>query len=134
MPRQIYVNLPVRDLKRSVDFFTRLGFTFDSRFTDENATCMVVADNIYVMLLVEKFFQTFTDKTICDAAKSAEVMTAISCDSREDVDELVSRAIAAGGRATRPPQDIGSMYGHDFEDPDGHIWSPFYMEPPHFSV
>ncbi len=134
MPRQIYVNLPVKDLKRSVDFFTRLGFSFDPQYTDENATCMVVGDNIYVMLLVERFFQTFTDKPICDATKGTEVMVALSCDSREEVDEMVHTALAGGGRAPRAPQDLGFMYGHAFEDLDGHIWEPTYVEPPHFSV
>ncbi len=134
MSRQIYVNLPVKDLKRSVDFFTRLGFTFNPQFTDENATCMVVADNIYVMLLVEKFFQTFTDKPICDATEVTEVLMAFSCDSREEVDELVREAVAAGAKTPRAPQDLGFMYGHDFEDLDGHIWEPFYMEPPFISI
>lgn len=129
MSRQIFVNLPVNDLNKSVSFFTQLGFTFDPKFTDENATCMIVADDIYVMLLVEKFFQSFTDKPICDARKNVEVMLALSCASRADVDELVRKALAAGGTAPRPPQDLGFMYGHDFEDLDGHIWEPFYMEP-----
>lgn len=129
MPRQIYVNLSVKDLKRSVEFFTRLGFTFNPKFTNENATCMIVADDIFVMLLVEKFFQSFTDKPVCDATKSTEVMMALSCDSRAEVDELVRKALAAGGITPRPPQDLGFMYSQDFEDPDGHIWEPFYMEP-----
>jgi predicted lactoylglutathione lyase len=134
MSKHIYVNLPVKDLKRSVDFFTKLGFTFNPQFTNENATCMVVADNIYVMLLVEKFFQTFTNKPICDATKSTEVLMAFSCDSREAVDELVRKAVAAGATTPRAPQDLGFMYGHDFEDLDGHIWEPFYMEPPFISI
>jgi predicted lactoylglutathione lyase len=129
MSRQIYVNLPVKELKRSVEFFTQLGFTFNPQFTDENATCMIVADDIYVMLLVEKFFQSFTDKPVCDAAKATEVMMALSCASRAEVDDLVRKALAAGGTAPRAPQDLGFMYGHDFEDLDGHIWEPFYMEP-----
>ncbi len=134
VPRQIYVNLPVKDLKRSVDFFTRLGFSFDPRFTDENATCMIVADNIYVMLLTEQFFQTYTGKAVCDTAKSNEGLVALACDSREEVDELVRKALAAGGRAPRAPRDMDHMYGHDFEDLDGHIWGLFYMEPMHLSV
>lgn len=128
MPRQIYVNLSVKDLKRAVEFFTRLGFTFDQKFTDENATCMIVADDIFVMLLVEKFFQSFTDKPVCDAKKSTEVMLALSCANRAEVDELVRKALAAGGTTPRPPQDLGFMYSQAFEDPDGHIWEPFYME------
>lgn len=128
MPRQIYVNLSVKDLKRAVEFFTRLGFTFNPKFTDENATCMIVADDIFVMLLVEKFFQSFTDKPVCDAQKSTEVMLALSCANRAEVDELVRKALAAGGTTPRPPQDLGFMYSQAFEDPDGHIWEPFYME------
>jgi len=129
MSRQIFVNLPVKDLNRSVAFFTVLGFTFNPQYTNENATCMFVADDIYVMLLVEKFFQSFTDKSICDSKKCAEVMLALSCASRNEVDELVRKALAAGGTTPRPPQDLGFMYGQDFEDLDGHIWEPFYMEP-----
>lgn len=129
MSRQIYVNLPVKDLNKSVAFFTRLGFKFNPQFTDENATCMIVGENIFVMLLVEKFFQTFTSKTIIDARKNTEVLMGLSCASRAEVDELVRSALAAGGTAPREPQDLGFMYGHDFEDLDGHIWEPFYMEP-----
>ena len=129
MSRQIYVNLPVRDLQRSVRFFTELGFTFNPQFTDENATCMVVADDIFVMLLVEKFFLGFTDRSLCDTRKNVEVMLALSCANRAEVDEMVRKALAAGGTVPRPPQDLGFMYSHDFEDPDGHIWEPFYMEP-----
>lgn len=129
MSRQLYVNLSVKDLNKSVAFFTQLGFTFNPQFTNENATCMIVADDIFVMLLVEKFFLSFTDKSICDARKSAEVMMALSCENRAEVDELVRKALAAGGKAPRPPQDLGFMYALDFEDIDGHIWEPFYMEP-----
>ena len=129
MSRQIYVNLPVEDLKRSVEFFTQLGFAFNPQYTNENAACMVVAKDIYVMLLVENFFQTFTDKPVCMARKSTEVLMGLSCASRAEVDEMVRKAVAAGGSAPRNPQDLGFMYEHDFEDPDGHIWEPFYMEP-----
>ena len=97
MAKQIFVNLPVRDLKRSVDFFTGLGFTFNPQFTDENATCMVIGENIYAMLLVEKFFKTFTKKEISDASKSTEVLTAIALDSRAQVDEMANKALASGG-------------------------------------
>lgn len=128
MPSQIYVNLPVKDLQRSVEFFSRLGFTFNPKFTNENATCMIVADDIFVMLLVEKFFQSFTDKPVCDATKHVEVMLALACASRAEVAELARKALAAGGTTPRPPQDLGFMYSHAFEDPDGHIWEPFYME------
>jgi predicted lactoylglutathione lyase len=129
MPRQIYVNLPVKDLKRSVAFFAQLGFSFNPEFTSDNAACMIVGDGIYVMLLVENFFQTFTDKPVCYAKKSTEVLMALSCNSRAEVDDMVRKALAAGGTAPRSPQDLGFMYRHDFDDLDGHIWEPFYMEP-----
>jgi len=129
MARQIFVNLPVTDLKRSVAFFTALGYRFDPKFTDENATCMIVGDNIFVMLLVERFFQTFTKKALCDATKSTEVLVCLSCDSRAHVDELVSKARAAGGTTPNDPQDHGFMYGHGYQDLDGHLWELIYMEP-----
>jgi len=128
MAKQIFVNLPVKDLNRSVAFFTKLGFKFDPKFTDENATCMIVGENIYVMLLLEKFFKTFTTKELWDAKKSTEVLVCLSCDSRSEVDGLVIKAVAAGGSTPRKPQDHGFMYGHGFEDLDGHIWELIYME------
>ena len=129
MGTQIFVNLPVKDLKQSVAFFTSLGFKFEPKFTDEKATCMIVGDNIFVMLLVESFFKTFIKKTVCDATKSTEVLLALSCESRAKVDELTDKAITAGGRLAREPQDHGFMYERSFEDLDGHIWELFYMEP-----
>jgi len=128
MAQQIFVNLPVKDLKKAVEFFTKLGFTFNPQFTDENATCMIVGDNIFVMLLVEDFFKTFIKKEICDATKSTEVLLALSAESRETVDEMVSKAIEAGGTEPREPQDHGWMYGRSFEDVDGHIWEILYMD------
>jgi uncharacterized protein len=129
MTRQIFVNLPVKDLNKSVDFFTKLGYTFNPQFTDENATCMIVSEDIFVMLLVEKFFKTFTPKEICDTTKSAEVLIALSFDSRAEVDAIVSKAIAGGGTTYKEPQDLGFMYQHGFQDLDGHIWEIFFMEP-----
>jgi uncharacterized protein len=129
MPRQIYVNLPVKDLKRSTAFFAALGFGFDPKFTDDNAACMVVGENIFVMLLIEPFFATFTKKQLTDATKSTEVLVCLSCDSRPHVNDLVAKATAAGGTIPRGPQDHGFMYGHGFEDLDGHIWELIYMEP-----
>ena len=129
MATQIFVNLPVKDLRRTVEFFTRLGYTFDQRFTNEDGTCMIVGENIFVMLLVERFFQTFTDKRLCDATKSTEVIVCLSVASRAAVDDLVAKALAAGGTAPRPPQDHGFMYGHGFQDLDGHIWELGYMDP-----
>jgi uncharacterized protein len=129
MPRQIYVNLAVRDLERSKRFFSSLGFGFEPKFTDRNAACMVVSDNIFVMFLSEPFFGTFTSKALCDATKSTEVLVCLTCGSRPEVDDLVAKAVAAGGKTPRAPQDHGFMYGHAFEDPDGHIWELVYMEP-----
>ena len=129
MATQIFVNLPVKDLQRSVAFFTALGYDFDLNFTNENATCMIVDENIFVMLLVEPFFQTFIKKEICDARKSTEVLVCLSCESRAKVDELVAKAIAAGGTIPRETQDLGFMYNCAFEDLDGHIWELVYMEP-----
>jgi uncharacterized protein len=129
MTRQIFVNLPVKDLNKSIEFFTHLGFTFNPQFTDENATCMIVGENIFAMLLVEKFFKTFTPKEICDTTKSAEVLVALSFESRAEVDEIVAKAIAAGGTTHHEPKDHGFMYEHDFQDLDGHNWGIFFMEP-----
>lgn len=128
MATKIFVNLPVRDLGRSVEFFTRLGFRFNARFTDETATCMIVAEDIAVMLLTHEKFRTFTPNEICDATKSTEVLVCLSCDSREQVDAMVGKAVAAGGTTFRQPQDHGVMYGHGFQDPDGHIWELMWMD------
>lgn len=127
MRRQIYVNLPVRDLERSKAFFARLGFGFNPQFSDEKAACMIVEDNISVMLLTEPFFKTFISKAVADATKSTEVLVCLSCDSKDEIDGLVARARAHGGRAVREPQDQGFMYQHAFEDPDGHIWELVHM-------
>lgn len=129
MNRQLFVNLPVSDLDRSKAFFAALGFGFEPKFTDENAACMIVGDNVHVMLLVERFFRTFTRKALCDARTSTEVLVALTCESRDEVDRLVDQAVAAGGRIARDPEDHGFMYERAFEDPDGHIWEAFYMEP-----
>ena len=129
MSTKIFVNLPVKDLNKSVEFFTKLGYEFNPQFTDENATCMIVTENIFVMLLVEKYFKTFTPKEICDTTKSVEVLVALSFESRAAVDEIVAKAIAAGGTTYKEPQDLGFMYQHGFQDLDGHIWEIFFMEP-----
>lgn len=126
--RKIFVNLPVSDLKLSMEFFQGLGFEFNPQFTDENAACMVVSEYNYVMLLTKTYFQTFTPKPISDAAKTTEVLTAISCQNREEVDELVQKAVAGGGSTYNEPKDHGFMYQHGFQDPDGHIWELFYMD------
>ena len=129
MARQIFVNLPVKDLDRSVAFFTRLGFAFNPDFTDETATCMIVSDNIFVMLLTEAKFKTFTPKTIADATRSTEVLVCLSCESRAEVDDTVRKAVAAGGTTYSEPQDHGFMYAHGFQDLDGHIWELVAMQP-----
>jgi uncharacterized protein len=128
MSTQIFVNLPVKDLKKSVGFFTKLGYEFNPKFTDENATCMIVGENIFVMLLVEKFFKTFAPKEICDTTKNTEVLVALSFESRAAVDEMVRKAIAAGGSTYNEPKDHGFMYQHGFQDLDGHIWEIFFMD------
>lgn len=129
MATKIFVNLPVKDLKKSIEFFTRLGFTFNPQFTDETATCMIVSEENFVMLLTEEKFKSFTPKPVCDATKSTEVLLALSLESRAKVDEIVRRAVAAGGTTYKEPQDHGFMYAHGFQDLDGHIWEPFFMEP-----
>lgn len=128
MARRIFVNLPVKDLPRTVAFFTALGFSFNPQFTDENATCMIVSDDIFVMLLVEPFFQGFIDKPVSDAHRQTEVLLALSLDSREEVDALTAKALAAGARETQPPRDHGFMYQRSFADLDGHQWEPFFMD------
>ena len=129
MAAMIFVNLPVKDLNRSIDFFTRLGFTFNPQFTDETATCMVVSEDIFVMLLTHAKFKTFTPNEICDARKSTEVLVCLSSENRARVDEMVREAVAAGGTTYNEPQDHGFMYAHGFQDLDGHIWELMYMEP-----
>jgi predicted lactoylglutathione lyase len=128
MTKAIFVNLPVRDLGKSIDFFKKMGFAFNAQFTDENATCMIIGENIFAMLLVEKFFKTFTKKEICDTAKDTEVIVALSAESREKVDQLMVKALAAGGIEPRPAQDHGWMYNRNFQDIDGHLWEIFWMD------
>ena len=127
--RKIFINLPVSDLKRSIAFFTKLGFSFNAQFTDETTTCMIVSEEAYVMLLVEKRFKDFTKKQICDTKTSTEALFSLSCESRAEVDELVKTAVAAGGSHTpEGPQDLGFMYDWSFYDPDGHGWGVFHMD------
>lgn len=128
MAKQIYVNLPVKDLPKSKAFFEELDFAFDSQFTNDKAACLVIEENIYVMLLSEEFFKTFTNKEVCDARKSTEVLLCLSCENRTQVDDMVARAASAGGNVPRSVQDEGFMYSHAFEDLDGHIWELVYME------
>lgn len=127
MTTQIFLNVAVKDLDKSVAFFTELGYGFNAEYTNDDAACMVIDSNIFVMLLREAFFRTFTDKQLCDTRTHVEALTALSVDSRERVDELVAKAIAAGGCAPRPPIDYGFMYSHAFEDLDGHGWELVHM-------
>ncbi|MBC7972745.1 MAG: VOC family protein [Verrucomicrobia bacterium] len=129
MATKIFVNLPVKKLNQSIEFFTKLGFSFNPQFTDETTTCMIVSEDIFVMLLTEDRFKTFTPKAICDATKSTEVLVCLSSESREAVDTMVHKAVAAGGSTYNQPQDHGFMYAHGFQDLDGHIWELIYMEP-----
>ncbi|RKN04081.1 VOC family protein [Streptomyces radicis] len=128
MSTKIFVNLPVKYLERSKEFFTKLGYSFDPQFSDENARCLVISDNIYAMLLVEPFFKTFTHRQIADSSVSVEAILTLSADSREQVDELVDRALASGGSPAAETQDHGYMYGRSFLDPDGHHWEVMWMD------
>lgn len=127
--RMLFVNLSVRDLEKSKAFFSSLGFTFNPKFTDENAACMIVSEQAFVMLLMEPFFKTFTEQEICDTRRYTEGLFALSCSSRAEVDELVNKAVAAGGRHAMKPQDHGFMYGWSFYDLDGHHWEVMWMDP-----
>ena len=127
MTTRIFVNLPVKDLNRAVEFFTKLGFKFNPQFKDKNATCMIINEDIFVMLLVEEFFKTFTKKEICNTSKNIEAIIALSAESRENVDEMINKAIEAGGIEPRKPRDHGWMYDRAFEDIDGHLWEITYM-------
>ncbi len=128
--KMIFVNLPVQDLNRSVEFFTKLGYAFNPKFTDENATCMVLGENLFAMLLVKPFFQSFTPQTtIADATRHTEVLIALSVESRTAVDALMTKATAAGATEPRKPQDLGFMYQRAYTDLDGHQWEIMWMDP-----
>ena len=127
--RKLFVNLAVRDLKKSMGFFSALGFTFNPKFTDDNAACMVISDEAYAMLLAEPFFKTFTKRDLCDTTRQSEALIALSCGSRSEVDDMVKKAIAAGGTNAMEPADHGFMYTRSFYDPDGHHWEAFWMDP-----
>ena len=129
MPKLIFVNLPVTDLVRSTAFYEAIGGERNPQFSDETATCMIVSDDIFVMLLTEAKFQSFTPKAICDARRNTEVLIALSCESRSHVREMVQKAVAAGGSTYNDEQDHGFMLQHGYQDLDGHIWELVYMEP-----
>jgi predicted lactoylglutathione lyase len=128
MVKNIFVNIPVTDLTKSMDFFKKLGFTFNSQFTDETAASMVLSEHIYVMLLTYDKFKQFTNKQIADANTTTEVLIAIDADSREEVDSLVKKAVEAGGSLYAESQDYGWMYSHSFADLDGHQWEVVWMD------
>ncbi|BBI34146.1 VOC family protein [Cohnella abietis] len=125
---KIFVNLPVKDLQKSIDFFTAVGFEFNPQYTDENATCMIISESIYAMLLVEDFFKTFTKKEIVDSTTSTEVIVALSVSSKAEVDNLVNKALAAGGKPFNDPIDHGFMYTWSFQDVDNHLWELMHMD------
>ena len=128
MPKMIFVNLPVADLAAAKTFYEAIGATNNPQFTDETAACMVFSDTIHVMLLTHDKFRQFTPKAVADSHATSEVLIAISADSRDGVDEITDKALAAGGREAREKQDYGFMYSRSFEDLDGHIWEPMWMD------
>jgi len=127
--RKLFVNLPVRDLKASMEFFSKIGFEFNPRFTDERAACMIISEEAYAMLLTEPFFKTFIRRELCDTGRYTEGLFALSCGSRAEVDEMVKKAIAGGGKHAGDAQDHGFMYGWSFYDLDGHHWEVLWMDP-----
>lgn len=129
MPQRVFINLPVADVAKATAFYEALGATRNPAFSNEQASSMVWSDTIYTMLLRRDFFQTFTKKEIADAHRVIESLTCLSRDSRVAVDEMVARAIAAGSKQTRPPQDHGFMYARAFEDLDGHVIECVWMDP-----
>jgi predicted lactoylglutathione lyase len=129
MATKIFVNLPVKDLGKSINFFSQLGYKFNQQFTDEKAACMVISNDIFAMLLKEDFFRTFSKKEIADTRKATEVINALSADSKQEVDDLVNRAIKAGGVEYVEAQDMGFMYYRSFQDLDGHLWEVLWMDP-----
>jgi predicted lactoylglutathione lyase len=128
MNRQIFINLATKNLSEAKSFFRELGFQLNPKFSNEDGCCVIIADNISVMLLSESHFKNFTDKSICDSKKCAESLLCISCESRDEVDDLISKAKSLGANVSRVPQDHGFMYSHNFEDLDGHSWELMFMD------
>lgn len=128
MSTKIFLNLPVKDLNRSIEFFTKLGFSFNPQFTNEKGTCLIIGENINVMFLVEEFYKTFTNKQVCDANTTSEVIIAISVETREKVDEIIENVINAGGAEYMDTKDYGWKYQKMFLDRDGHHWEVFFMD------
>jgi len=133
MATKIFVNLPVKDLNKSMKFFSALGYSFNLQFTNETGACMVIAEGIYAMLLTQEKFKTFTPRQIADATKSTEVIICLSAENKDKVNELVDKALAAGATKTREAEDHGFMYERSFNDPDGHIWEIMWMDTSAFS-
>ena len=127
MDTKIFINLPISDLPRSLAFFKALGYSHNPQFTDDTAACIVISESIHVMVLTHDKFRMFTPKAICDTSKETEVLLCLSCESRQQVEELVRKAVAAGGSTYAEPKDYGFMYQHSFADPDGHQWELVYM-------
>jgi predicted lactoylglutathione lyase len=127
--RKLFVNVAVRDLKKSMEFFSKLGFEYNPKFTDEKAACMIISDEAFAMLLSEPFFRTFTKREPCDTTRHNEALFALSCRSRDEVNDIMRKALEAGGQAAMPPQDHGFMYGSSFYDLDGHHWEVLWMDP-----
>lgn len=127
MSKQIFINIPVADLPKSIAFYKALGFSQNLQFSGDSGACIVVSDTISVMLATHAKFREFTPKAICDTSKAVEALFNLSCESREEVDNLVAKAIAAGGSTYDQPEDLGFMYSHSFVDPDGHGWGLFHI-------
>jgi predicted lactoylglutathione lyase len=134
MSTKLFINLPVEDLERSMAFYNALGFTFNAQFTDHTAACMVISEHNYAMLLTHEKFKSFATKPLPNAHETTGVLIAISLDSRQVVDDMAARAVGAGGREARPKADYGFMVQRTFEDPDGHTWEPFWMDPSHVTT
>ncbi len=128
MATKIFVNFPGKDLNRSKEFFTKIGFSINPQFTDQTAACAVISEDIYAMILTHEKFKEFTKKEIADATKTTEVLTCLSSDSKDKVNEMVDKAIASGATEARDPMDYGFMYARSFNDPDGHIWEVMWMD------
>lgn len=128
MKTKIFLNLAVKDLNRAVSFFNELGFSTDPKFTNDKGACIVISENIYVMILVKEFYQTFTEKQICDSTTTSEVLISLSMESRKKVDEIIEKAVKAGGTDYQEAKDYGWMYQRTFLDIDGHHWEVFYMD------
>jgi len=126
MPTKIYVNLPVKDLARSTEFFNKLGFSFDERFSNDQAGCLIISDDIYAMLITEPFFRSFTTKELADASQTTEAIVALEVDTRQQVDEMAARALESGGSPASEPMEQDGMYERSFADPDGHLWEVAY--------